>query len=790
MPVEDGRAAWFERGVLWHPNGSGDVLTGIIDPPTLGHPLLIDFASPGSLHWISFSGAVAALDARPNLAATLFKRRLSLAPVVGGEPLPLSPSELSSSGDTRALSLTIDGYGPRRHRFAIDPGEISVVGDFKPKLTLRTLYSLAFMESGMGPRVISPHCLYTRAEWQTFGMAHITDIHVSRRIEKYRTLLRTRGISAENVARLNHWNDDFRAFIRYANQLHGEGRLDVIIATGDLVDYARELGDHPDGPGNFGFFESLVRGEAPGPDSESPPSEPLRVPIFTSLGNHDYRESPYALAFKIVPTSGDLLGDIPGVGDVLKDVVDAVEDTLVIPDIVGIATDYYGGRIDQFKSLNLLPNEAAAIMGLKDGDSYGIPELRPDAAAPGVRVDKRMRDGTHYYFRRINPSSSYVISLGGHRVVMLDTRWDAEMPDTTTELIAAAKGVGSESEVNFVTGTPDSIGVQKGELNLLREVITAAGANIVVVGMHAPPLNPSNTDVANFLRETVHPSTAVDQLMGWLLRNGAHSPVTGRSAKDDPNPKNFPKWTATGTTHFHEGPLEDNLDYGIAVGRQEEFAKILCGGDGGRPVTLVCSGHGHNRIEYRLKWDSEKRRLLAFTDHYLSNPLSYYPCRIVEGSWKDTDNHKRYLIRIEPGAPAEGRVENRTDYDGTIWNGAKELVVAPFATPLDQATDAAAWWQQYAPIVTQSAALGPCVNTRASKTVNEHAPGPNFQGFRLLHIDRNCIQKADYILFEQILSSTRAITESKTPPAPKPSIRDHRKPRLKLWQKVRRKPSR
>ena len=63
-----------------------------------------------------------------------------------------------------------------------------------------------------------------------------------------------------------NWNDRFRGFVRFANQLHDEGHLDVLVGTGDLYDYIHEHDDDPAGPGNAGFLRDLVLGRAPGPD--------------------------------------------------------------------------------------------------------------------------------------------------------------------------------------------------------------------------------------------------------------------------------------------------------------------------------------------------------------------------------------------------------------------------------------------------------------------------------------------------------------------------------------------
>ena len=129
-------------------------------------------------------------------------------------------------------------------------------------------------------------------------------MHVARRIDSFRVTLEALG-RTDAAARMFNWNDRFRGFVRYANQLHDEGVLDVIVATGDLYDYLFERGDDRAGGGNAEFLRRLLLGQAPGP--HFPDVEELRVPIFTVPGNHDYRVNPYELIFNI--DLGKVLGE-------------------------------------------------------------------------------------------------------------------------------------------------------------------------------------------------------------------------------------------------------------------------------------------------------------------------------------------------------------------------------------------------------------------------------------------------------------------------------------------------
>ena len=66
----------------------------------------------------------------------------------------------------------------------------------------------------------------------------------------------------------------------------------MILITGDVTDYIFEKDDNRAGGGNFYLFEQLVRGSVASPTAQS---EELSIPVFTILGNHDYRPNGYDL---------------------------------------------------------------------------------------------------------------------------------------------------------------------------------------------------------------------------------------------------------------------------------------------------------------------------------------------------------------------------------------------------------------------------------------------------------------------------------------------------------------
>lgn len=809
-PIEDvarfagGRLAWFERGFLWHAEGSDDVLVAELVVPTLGQPALVPPGFPPAFEWIRFDGAVGALDANPALADDIVRGRLMLLGVGGGATIVLNPGTVVDRFGRRWLPLSLgakvgEDLEVMARTVPIKDGvDMGTVGTGGPAgLEHRCLYSLAFNKPGLAPKVISPHCLYAQDKWQTFGIAHISDIHCSRRIDWYRAQLRRYGVTEDHVAKLNNWNDRFREFIRYANHLHQAGLLDVIIATGDLVDFDRELGDHAKGPGNFSFFEALVQGHAPSPDDPSVPREALHVPIFTSLGNHDYREHPYFLGFKQDVHSSDLLGEIPYVGKALENAADAATSLLEQVPGVGYVESLdpirFGsgliGTIWNYAGLNVYDVEAKMLMGCTlDGKNFGVPKLRPEDAAAQASINKSMADRSHYYFRRINKDGSYMIRLGAHRVVMLDTRYDEGVVGTVADAVITKLGFGTESQENFVGGSPDSVGPEPEQLTYVRTALEEAGTTgQVIVGMHAPPINPKNNDYANCLRETVHPSTDPKQVYGYLARNCKDEFVFGISpGLEVAHPKADEHrlgWTRTGTPYFHVGEIEDMLDYGISVGQQEALAQLFAGKDVSRPVNLVVCGHGHYRIEYRLRWNGEK--LEAYTDHYLENPPVYYPTKLVEGDWWKPETHKRYLVHVEPGSPPDGTVVPVKIEEPTIWPDMSELHVPPYASPLSDTLNPSQWWNDHSPVIVQTAALGPCTNTRPAKAVNENPPGPNFAGFRMIEIKDNVIEKVHYVLSEETRAGQFPLSWEPHPDGTRPDPRDRLKEMVERLKHLR-----
>jgi hypothetical protein len=174
------------------------------------------------------------------------------------------------------------------------PARRSMLGDFWARNRTRLLEEYEYEYRPFHPITRTPvkgarseilHPLFVNRRLSaTLRVGHITDTHVSVRADLYGNNLRKAGIRAS----YNNWN------VSTSNVYAGAaGDSDIILWTGDLIDYGR--GHWGRGSGQdlhkdelyhvdrnwFLFHDLLASGDA------------YRVPVYTILGNHDWRINPY-----------------------------------------------------------------------------------------------------------------------------------------------------------------------------------------------------------------------------------------------------------------------------------------------------------------------------------------------------------------------------------------------------------------------------------------------------------------------------------------------------------------
>ena len=594
---------------------------------------------------------------------------------------------------SNAASLRIAGHAPLSDGSGF---EVEVDG----VLSNRQIYDVGIRTDDGLDQVIAPNALYYRDDWTNFGIAHITDMHVARRIDKFRSFLRQAGLN-DAANRMVNWNDRFRGFVKYANYLHELGKLDLILATGDLFDYIHEDDDDPNGGGNAEFLRQLILGQSAGPDF--PDVERLNVPIHAVPGNHDYRKHPYRLIFDL---------NIKVVGLALKDLE----------------------RVKNYSGYRLNNEEAKELANrLEGGSGVGVPNYSADEAGRMVAIDNENLP----YRTFLGPRGSYLLELGPHKIVMLDTEWDAGvMSDLADGLrywlsqrMSQLNSLVTEDELTFVGGSPNSEGIQDAEYELTTQALAQTNNGLFIVGLHAPLFNPSAYPY--FLRQTQRPSQG-EEAEAFLAGESEASRASIRSG--------HPTWFAAPNDHreirfVKRVDTVDKLGYGVARDRAADLLRRLAGIDSPRPADVVLAGHTHRHNEFVVRpgFDGD---LAFYMDFYTQNPSRYYPTRYMT-SWKDGDQPVTDVtyVLVAPGVAAESHPW--TAPPGFSFG--KVVQIPPYSNPLNSTEDHAKWWSEHRPLVLQTGALGPIEDTRV-----------NFSGFRMITVVNNVIKAINFISSDRL----------------------------------------
>ena len=117
-------------------------------------------------------------------------------------------------------------------------------------------------------------------------IAHVTDLHVDVRWDIFEERLKS-------VAPQVKFNNSNRSSLAIYRDATGDAKADVVLMTGDLIDYGRghrglaeggKLGENKDylRDRNWFLFQELLAS-----------GDRYTRPVFTSLGNHDWRLNPY-----------------------------------------------------------------------------------------------------------------------------------------------------------------------------------------------------------------------------------------------------------------------------------------------------------------------------------------------------------------------------------------------------------------------------------------------------------------------------------------------------------------
>jgi hypothetical protein len=183
--------------------------------------------------------------------------------------------------------------------------------------------------------------IVSKQEWKNFQFVHATDLHLAERNDriynvvkkwkessvkkgvddfintiakalKIKRNIKNQGESHSSLTtplrkRLINPNNQFRKFIKLMNKKVFKNELDFIVLTGDLVDYAvlsrfskkvRESNQFKYEESNWKVFKDItIQSKAQIKAKGKKQGKELLCPIFTTIGNHDYRPYHYDLTW-------------------------------------------------------------------------------------------------------------------------------------------------------------------------------------------------------------------------------------------------------------------------------------------------------------------------------------------------------------------------------------------------------------------------------------------------------------------------------------------------------------
>ena len=256
---------------------------------------------------------IQAVPSYPNEGGQEFSLRLTEQEELGSDALPAAFADVAETRWLISSTLRASTFGGEAGfwRFRAPPqGSLDhrtlrlAEGAPRP-----TLYNLVLYRGDSSVHH-TLHSLCLRPPGREVRFIHLTDLHVAERNDLMAQEVDStiNPVGNATSARFLNFNDRLREFIQHANALADAGRLDFVLALGDLVDFVNHgFTESKCGDNNWRVWVDIVTG-ASGESARG--NTGFRVPIFTALGNHDWRPFPYPPEFDpaILGTSKERIG--------------------------------------------------------------------------------------------------------------------------------------------------------------------------------------------------------------------------------------------------------------------------------------------------------------------------------------------------------------------------------------------------------------------------------------------------------------------------------------------------
>lgn len=429
-----------------------------------------------------------------------------------------------------------------------------------------TLYDLIFTDKSLHKKINYHAVQFAEAFEKDLNFIHLTDLHIAQRnddilgevLKKWGKGTRSREAIKKNYI---NFNDNLRRFIYIANELADKGKLDFIVITGDIVDFSGNGWDDHISPAENSwkvFIDIMTGRDAEGSrgfrlqkdDLKDEFNHGIKIAIFTSTGNHDWRLHPYSL-ISYIPGQSGKYGEFGLIEEEAKnfnynsfdsskyptDKRKILSDALTQESLKRLNLDALNDKwsIKIAKGIGLLKvnlKESSVVAGLIGAgvdlttpiDNKYLPVLLLAGAAVPAMINqaaeltaKKLADilvdnplhadvvSLHYYFMHINPYFDYAFSFGDSHFVLMDTGADV-VTIRADELMDGVKVKHLKKisiQDNFLGSSPDSIAFDDRQayynweqivwldkvLSTISNKKRTTGRGRTFICLHAPPLN-------------------------------------------------------------------------------------------------------------------------------------------------------------------------------------------------------------------------------------------------------------------------------------------------------------
>lgn len=537
---------------------------------------------------------------------------------------------------------------------------------------LPCLYDLIYTDKSRRWEKVNYHSLQFVDHFESAcNFIHLTDLHLATRNDEIidEVLKEKNGRGRDEIIKSYiNFNENLRRFIKKANELVDEGKLDFVVITGDIVDYAFHgwEGEPNYDENNWKTFVNIITGT--GLEGTIRNNVGIKVAIFTSTGNHDWRLHPYD------PNGTDYNRKSFGLNQQeLNHYNFKYFDSTEYPgdkrarlseEITSDALKKMNFKafpiMDKLKKYSILCvhkpwfQRAFPILGLTSAAGGMWTRGNPTNIGKGIyvvivlaswiapwllrklveRILRKTVDfvidnplhaeacALHYYLRYVNPYLDYAFSYGGHTFIVMDTGSDVFVGQLLDGKKAKELKRISLAD-NILGGSPDSrafdsekIYYNWSQIIWLEKALLAIsnkqqGKNKTFVFLHAPPINPPDDIDLSEVRE----SKLNGKSDKWIPAPEEHSLIYEYYRLIVTFIKS--KFCKPGIKKLKPGE-GCNLTYGSVNHYLSQFFYLCLGyreselteRDSQRkfnPVDIVFSGHAHKNIEFRIEKGTEVR---------------------------------------------------------------------------------------------------------------------------------------------------------------------------------------